>query len=251
MDKSKIHASSFDILVILEHDINNLLGVVKGYLDLALLDKDSLCAKVKEGLVMARGAAEELSCLIFDFTDVAKMEEKKLSLNLEKTDINSIISGVIKKIRPLAIEERVDLKERLKKEAVYCNIDKILIPRVLINLISSAIKSTPERGSVNVTLDVNKNNLRVTVKDTGFWIPPDYRKKIFEKDALPVIRKVNLGRGYGLGLAFCKLAIEAHGGKIWVESEGKGKGSKFIFTIPRNILGDTKRRVGDEENLSS
>jgi len=87
MDKSKIRASSADILKILEHDINNLLGIVMGYLDLALLDKKGISLKSREGLTIAKDAVDELCKLIYDFTDVAKIKDESLFLYSGKSNI--------------------------------------------------------------------------------------------------------------------------------------------------------------------
>jgi signal transduction histidine kinase len=110
--------------------------------------------------------------------------------------------------------------------------DKDLIKRVIANLINNAVKYTPPKGSINVSIqfDGGSNNFKIQVKDTGDGIPKDYLGKIFDKFVqVESNKKAKTGRG--LGLTFCKMTVEAHGGKIWVESE-LGNGSAFIFTLP-------------------
>ena len=114
-------------------------------------------------------------------------------------------------------------------------IDSRLIRRVISNLVDNGIRHTPKGGRIEVAseLEKSKNNLCVSVRDTGTGLDPAYHKKIFNKFEQVDLQKqgVLIGNA-GLGLAFCKLAVEAHGGQIWVESEGEGKGSTFRFTIP-------------------
>ena len=231
------HGLSAELLAILTHDINNLLMVIKGYLDLTLLEKDDLSGAVKENLMIAARATENLAHLIMDLTDIGRMEDGRLPLNLEDADVSELVSGIVEKIKPLALEAGVDLTMEGASAVIPCNVDKELISRALTNLITNGVKSIPSGGRVKVSIDPDENNLKIAVNDTGFWIPPEYREKIFEKDAQGEIKKANLRRGGGFSLTFCKMAVQAHGGRIRVESEGEDKGSVFIFSIPRRRAG--------------
>ena len=107
--------------------------------------------------------------------------------------------------------------------------------RVIANLLSNAIRHTPAGGSVEVKTDWLSANesIRLQVIDTGNGLAPEYHQKVFDKFEQVRLKREGVVVGSsGLGLAFCKLAVEAHGGKIWVESEGEGKGATFQFTLP-------------------
>ena len=110
--------------------------------------------------------------------------------------------------------------------AVY---DEGLVGRVVANLLSNALKFTPANGEIKLTLTCQAQTARVAVADTGRGIAPEYHQKIFEKFGQAEIQHKRIGTG--LGLAFCKLAVQAHGGQIGVESE-PGHGSTFWFTLP-------------------
>ena len=107
--------------------------------------------------------------------------------------------------------------------------DSDLISRVLTNLLDNAVKFTPRGGSTAASVEQRGNEILFTVSDTGPGIPPGYRQRVFERFAR--LENTEGVKGVGLGLAFCKLAVEAHGGRIWAESE-MNHGSTFCFTLP-------------------
>ena len=104
-----------------------------------------------------------------------------------------------------------------------------MIRRVLINLLENAIKYSRTEGKISVTLERVENDMRVGVQDNGPGIPKEDQTRVFEKFAR--VQRKGRPKGLGLGLAFCRLAVEAHDGRIWVESE-PGQGSTFYFTLP-------------------
>ncbi len=111
--------------------------------------------------------------------------------------------------------------------------DKEKIIRVLINLLGNAVKFTPRDGTITITTLLVNDVVEFQIKDTGEGIPMDYLTRIFDKFEQVKVRNKGKEMSSGLGLTFCKLAVKAHNGKIWAESE-LGKGSTFIFQIPLN-----------------
>ena len=229
----KVDILSSGIISILVHDINNLLGIIKGYFDRALMDEEKLPKALAESLPIGLRATEDLSRLVLNLADIAKIEENILKLRPERTDINELIRSGIAKTKVAAQDADIVLSAGLKKAPVIFNVDKNLILRTVISLISSAIKSTATGGRIKVSAGISGKSLKISVQDTGFWIPPRYREKIFEKYAQGEIKEANLRRGRGLNLVFCKLVVEAHGGKIRMDSDGSHKKSTVVFTIPR------------------
>jgi len=228
----KIDTLSSGIISILVHDINNLLGIIKGYFDRALMDEEELPKGLVESLPIGLRATEDLARLVLNLADIAKIEENILKLRLERTDINELIRLAVAKTKLAAQDADISLSIGLKKAPVKFNVDKNLILRTVVSLISSAIKSTASGGHIGVSAGMSGKSLKISVEDTGFWIPPQYRRKIFEKYAQAEVKEANLRRGRGLNLVFCKLAVEAHGGRIWMDSDRKRKVSTVFFMIP-------------------
>ena len=137
-------------------------------------------------------------------------------------------------IEEKATEHHITLDCELAPEVddLEVRADELKLQQVVINLLSNAVMFTPDGGHITVRAKLEDKQLMVEVVDTGIGIAPENRKNVFEdffqvksdiKDKTP---------GLGLGLGLCRRLVEMHGGKIWVESEGEGKGSRFIFTIP-------------------
>lgn len=113
---------------------------------------------------------------------------------------------------------------------------RFLVTRIIANLVGNAVKFTPEGKKVTISVERNGDGAKFYVADTGSGIPPEYHEKIFEKFGQVKIRQQMKMYSTGLGLTFCKLAVEAHGGEIGVESEAD-KGSTFWFTLPEMPTG--------------
>jgi len=144
----------------------------------------------------------------------------------------------LKQVTRLDLGEAHRIGRSLSPDLPPVQVDRDLFTRVLINLLGNALKFTPADGSITVGArleapsDPDRNPVVVFfVKDTGEGIPKEDLGKIFDKFAQAESRKAGRKNSTGLGLTFCKLAVEAHGGRIWAESE-PGKGSTFYFTIP-------------------
>lgn len=215
------------------HDINNHLTVIKSFLEIVSARKDALPDPVREGLVITVKACEGLISLVSDFIDVKRMEESKLSLHPEEADIIVLIRSAIEELNLIAKDAGVKLVKKETEENIAANMDKRLISRVLINLAINAIKATPRGGTVEIGVLRQDDGIKVFVSDTGIGILPENKEKIFEKFVTGESKDADSKIGKGLGLTFCKFAVEQHGGKIWVDSEGKDKGATFTFTIPK------------------
>ena len=164
--------------------------------------------------------------------DIARLEEGTLELHLQSLDLGSLIEEAIVEERHLAGAKRVALEANLPSELPNVSADRDVLLRVLINLVDNGLKFTHAGGHVWVEVRLEAEAVRVDVVDTGLGIPEGQKERVFEKFT-QVRRHIQARRGSGLGLAFCRMAVEAHGGHIWVEDGPEGKGSRFAFTIPR------------------
>ncbi|MFH1594505.1 MAG: HAMP domain-containing sensor histidine kinase [Candidatus Omnitrophota bacterium] len=214
------------------HDLNNPIMITSGNIELLKMQsEENLTKDQKECLDSALLASQEIKEMVGNLLDVNKMEEGKIKLNCESFSVGDVAKKTVLQMKIIATRDDKTLSLAELEETPPISADKELIRRVIANLINNAIKFTPSNGSIDVSVlnDKEKGRISVHVKDSGSGIPKDYLSKIFDKFVRVESQKVKTGRG--LGLTFCKMAVEAHGGKIWVESE-LGKGSVFIFVLP-------------------
>ncbi len=163
--------------------------------------------------------------LVNSLLDVAKLESGKMPVQLEVTDLEPMIQASIDHVALWAQTNQVQIQVQIGAERAY--IDPRLTSRVLANLLSNALKYSPAEGAVRIRTEVVGNMVRFSVQDQGPGIPPEYHRSIF--GAFEQVKGTK--GGSGLGLTFCKLAVEAQGGKIWLEST-LGRGTRMYFTLP-------------------
>jgi signal transduction histidine kinase len=160
--------------------------------------------------------------------DVARMGAGEMKLRREPCDLGDLVRAVAAAAGPLPDGRTLTLDASGPSFALAADVG--LVRRVIQNLLGNALRYTPAGGDVRVVVTPSDGEIRVAVIDTGPGIAPENQRRIFEKFGQVEERKDRVGTG--LGLAFCKLAVEAHGGRIGVDSE-LGKGSTFWFTLPR------------------
>jgi len=184
-----------------------------------------------EMLEIAVDGGQTLLGMINDLLDVEKMEQE--SVPLERTPLTAagLIERATVQIAMLAQAEGLTLAQQAALDLPPFSGDEDKLRRTLVNLLGNAIKFTPAGGTVTASAEMGKGIVLFSVRDTGEGIPPEAFDRIFEKFGQVENRKAGRKMSTGLGLTFCKLAVEAHGGCIWVESR-PGQGSTFFFTIP-------------------
>ena len=209
------------------HDIRNSLTGVSGFIELASGDQNST-GSVKEYLQRAMNSVQNLVEMISSLLDVSKMETGKMPLNLAECNLRDIAKDALEKIEHLKGTRRLFLNN--PESSFIVKADPALLARVVQNLLGNALKFTPENGEIRINIESDKGGVRFSVTDTGPGIPPEYHQKIFEKFGQVEIQADKHKYSTGLGLTFCKLVIETHGGIIDVDSE-MGKGSTFWFVL--------------------
>lgn len=223
------------------HDLNNPLSSIMASLDLILLKELALAQNHLGSMTACLDYCRDLKDMILSLLEIHKLEEGKLKLDMEPTDITELIAAVMQQFEFKAREYHVILSANGSEEPYTVAVDRGLMRRVIANLLSNAIRHTPAGGSVEVKTDWLSANesIRLRVIDTGNGLAPKYHQKVFDKFEQVRLKREGVTVGSsGLGLAFCKIAVEAHGGKIWVESEGEGKGATFQFSLPVKPLGN-------------
>jgi signal transduction histidine kinase len=176
--------------------------------------------------------SERLSRLINDVLNFQKIKSGKIQWEFTESDMGEIIEDSVISTGQLVHDNHIDLKLKLTEKSVYASVDRDRLIQVMINLLSNAVKfCDTDQGRIEIGLSREQDSVCVYVKDNGIGISPEDQELIFEE--FRQIRTATKRKpfGTGVGLTISKHIIEAHNGKIWVESE-PGKGAKFVFTIP-------------------
>lgn len=178
---------------------------------------------------LASRSTQRLLNMVDSLLDIGRLEAGQELTDLRPVSIKALIQSAVDRLALYAQRKRMRLNLEWPDALPKVLADGEMVERVMINLIDNALKFSPAGGEVNVSVAVGTDALHVRVRDSGPGIPLEHQQRIFDKFAR-VRDPEGLG-GVGLGLAFCRLAIEAHGGRIWVESSGK-QGSTFSFCLP-------------------
>lgn len=219
-----------DLTAMVYHDLRGPLHTV--YSSLATLGRllnGSNPPAVNDLLQVGIRGTRQLSRMIESLLDIQRLEEGKAVLDPKPTSLHSLMANAAQLVQPLASESNQKLTFTLVDELPFVTCDSDMILRVITNLMENAVKYTPMGGAIKLGAERTAEGVRVSVTDSGPGIPKHMQRQIFDKFSR--VKYKDAPKGLGLGLAFCRLAIEAHGGQIWVESE-PGEGSSFVFTLP-------------------
>ena len=212
------------------HDLKAPLMGVIGYLQvLQMRAGGRLDPEETRLLDRALRRATDLAEMVHSLLDASRLEAGALPLHLATCDLSAVARDAVEVLGSLADASPVRLQ--VPPEPVLVSCDRQLIRRVISNLLLNALQHTPDGGEVHVVAEEAGAMAKVAVTDTGPGIPPEARHRLFDRFARVEARTRHLTHATGLGLAFCRLAVAAHGGAIGVESE-VGRGSTFWFVLP-------------------
>lgn len=219
-----------DLVHMIAHDMRTPLTGISAYLAVVLGDKsikpDEETARY---LRYSLESAEKLNGMITNLLDVSRLEEGKMPLQLRECSLKEIIDKALIQLGGLLQGRDVNFDYDSNISSTVCDSD--IIERVMVNLVGNALKFTPPDGKIEIRLKGEPHWNHITIKDNGAGIPVECHSLIFEKFGQVDGKKENIKFSSGLGLSFCKLAVDAHGGSITVESE-RGKGTVFHVRLP-------------------
>ncbi|HYX33902.1 MAG TPA: ATP-binding protein [Oligoflexus sp.] len=220
-----------EVLAIVSHDLQDPLAIIALCSDefMSALGEERLTKLEIQWVDTIKSHAANMFRLVTDLLDVGHIDSGKLQVVPVPCDLTGVVNEMLRNFQILATKQNLGLTAELPEKKILAFADVERVRQVLANLISNALKFTPRGGSIIVRLAESGPNINVSVTDTGPGIDEEQRSKIFERFS-------QLGRqdrhGVGLGLFISKWIVEAHEGKIWVDST-KGSGSTFTFSLPR------------------
>jgi PAS domain S-box-containing protein len=231
-ERRKLDQLKDDFIGLVSHELRSPLTVVVGALNTILSEDVQLSDKEAHQLLEdAALESEALSHLLGNLLELSRAQAERLVLYTEATDVKEVIGNVIDRVkRQTSAHEFV---VSLPPELPPVHADPLRLERILYNLLENAVKYSPRGGEIRVTARLGKEELVIGVIDHGVGISPADQARLFAPfQRLEESRPAGV-RGVGLGLLVCQRLVEAHGGRIWVESE-VGRGSAFFFTLPLN-----------------
>jgi PAS domain S-box-containing protein len=222
-----------DLMSMVYHDLRAPLANIISSLDLLsgiINDKED--EDVDSIMKVAFHSTARIERMINSLLDINRLESGQEIVTQRAVDVSSLVGDATKEVEQLASNRNQKLHIHIPKNGnhTFVWVDEEMILRVLINLLENAVKFSPDEGQITVNAQIKDNWAEIFIQDMGPAIPESERERIFNKFTRLRGKKDKLS-GLGIGLAFCRLAIEGHGGRIWVESENN-KGNTFFFTLP-------------------
>jgi signal transduction histidine kinase len=220
-----------EILSVVSHDLKNPLSTIKSssLIFPQLITEAGSKAEAERFSSIIQQKIIQMERLIHDLLDFAKIEAGNLSIVVKEESVNKLIEKVMEDFSAKAKEKSIKLESFVPSTELICVFDEGRIIQVLSNLIGNSLKFTPENGKITVAAENRIKDVLFQVQDNGLGISPELKDRIFER-FLQAEKTAHMGTGLGLSIA--KGIVEAHNGKIWLDSE-EGKGTIFYFTLPK------------------
>ena len=231
-----INKTKSEFISAVSHELRTPLTSIKGYASLLITGKlGAVPEAVKERLEKINAHSDNLVKMINNLLDIARIESGRVEMKMEKCDITALIETARDLLTPQMREKNLQWKTDIAAGVPELTLDKHQAERIFINLISNAIKFTPEKGTITVRVRLDPHAATIEVADTGIGVSREDLNKLFD-EFYRVDNAINQSvKGTGLGLSLVKKIIEAHQGRIWVTSE-VNQGTTFHFTLPFNSV---------------
>jgi NtrC-family two-component system sensor histidine kinase KinB len=219
-----------DLAAMIYHDLRSPLANIVSSIEIlrTMFPPEELSA-AESVIAISQHSIDRIQRLINSLLDINRLEAGQPLGEMLPASVPDLIADAIKAIRSTADSRQQSLKQEVAPDLPPVLVDVDMIRRVLINLLENASKYTPSENEITAGAEQDGDWVRIWVQDYGLGIPIEEQGRIFDKYTR--VKRQGGPRGFGVGLAFCRLAVEAHNGEIWVESQ-VGKGSKFILTLP-------------------
>jgi signal transduction histidine kinase len=220
-----------EFLALLAHELRNPLAPLRHGLDVIMLAGHDPSVTEETCRVM-EDQLHHLVRLVDDLIDVSRISRGKLELRKEPLDLATVVKGAVKSCEPLIKEQNAQLTVTLPEEPVSIEADKIRLAQVLCNLLINAVKYSDRESSIWLTVEREKDEAVICVRDKGWGISPPMLSKVFEMFVQGDRSLEKAKGGLGVGLSIVKQIVEMHEGHVHAKSEGLGKGSEFVIRLP-------------------
>ncbi|OGF26872.1 hypothetical protein A2303_02540 [Candidatus Falkowbacteria bacterium RIFOXYB2_FULL_47_14] len=233
-DKLKqLDEAKSEFVSVASHQLRTPLTIIKGYISLMLEGNfGSFSASAKESLNNVYESNERLIHLVENLLNISRIESGRLKFNFEATRLEKLISGVLDELAGPAENKGLKLVFKAPKKVLpFVNVDREKIRQAIMNLVDNAVKYS-EKGKITISVECKEKNIVTTVADQGLGMSRQDQVNLFDKFSRGNDVSLVHTEGTGLGLYVAKKMIKAHQGRIWAESDGEGKGSRFYFTLP-------------------
>ena len=212
------------------HELRTPLTAIKGSMEGLM---DGILPANEETYQQIHAETERLNRLVDDFQELSRVESSAYELDIQAVDLPPLVRTVSKRLGPQAESKRISLNVDLSPDLPQVLADQDRIIQVLTNLANNALQYTPEGGKIIISAQQHNGEIQMSVRDTGVGLPPEHVEHIFDRFyRVDKSRSRQSGGGSGIGLTIARALVEAHSGRIWVESAGEAKGSVFHFTLP-------------------
>ena len=236
-----------DLTSMIVHDLKNPLAGVIGFAEIMLnRSRKKGINDFEQFLGSILQQANTMHDMVNNILEVHKMEDGTMEVEKEIAEFSDIIVRAVQQVEVSAKQKHITIRSDLPEDFPTIFVDQAKIVRLFANILSNGIKYTPEQGSILIHTSIQRDAILTGITDTGQGIPSEYLDTIFDRFSQVNRKKQGKAASVGLGLYFCKLVVEAHGGKIWAESD-EGKGSSFYFTIP-HLLAQAEDVEPEEED---
>jgi histidine kinase len=212
------------------HELRTPLAAIQGSMEGLI---DGLLPATSETYQQIHAEAQRLNRLVDDLQELSRVDAHAYQLNLQPIELVSIIRTVIERLQSQAASRGIALSSHIVGSLPQVRGDEDRLVQVLSNLVSNGIQYTSAGGAVTVSASTSNGEVWISVRDTGIGLAPEHLPHIFDRFyRVDQSRSRREGVGSGVGLTIARALMEAHGGRIWVESDGEGRGSTFTFSLP-------------------
>ncbi len=218
-----------DFISIASHELRTPLSVIVGY---ATFLKEDAAGEIGQHAEVVLNSALRMRTLIEDMTNLCYLKRGETTLSPARVPLAYLFRLAQNDVAGLAAAKGHDLRVAMPDPSLIVTVDQVRMVMAITNVLNNAIRFTPGGGQIALTYQVKPRAVRIVIEDTGIGIPPEHLERVFEEFHQVEDHMTRQHGGMGLGLAIARELVEAHGGRIWAESEGANCGSRFVINLP-------------------